>query len=352
MNLSTESSSLTECYPFSSVWVYRYELFNACIMASIIEGLILVPITIANFLVIAGICRTRSLHSPANFLICALAFSDFGVGILALPFHLASNTFLLRDDFYGWCLSTRIAYGLGVLLAAVSLVTIAAVSVERTVALYLALRYEMIATNAKVIIFTTLSWIAMALLSVIQFVDLFSYQLAAAFITFVCFTISSYCCLKIYLVIRHHRTQITIQENASEYQSTVNHNDKEKNNSVAQKKKSSTSLLCLYGLFLLCYSPYIGVQLALLLSVDNSHVHAAEITTVSIVFINSVLNPVLYCWRMKDIRRAMVSVLPSCVKRNRIGNHSEQCKNINRSNIGCSVTRASVYNAKNMLQKS
>ncbi|XP_031551902.1 melanocyte-stimulating hormone receptor-like [Actinia tenebrosa] len=342
VSLSTQSSSLRTCYPFSSVWVYRSDLIKACIMASFVEGIILVPITIANFLVIAGICRTRSLHSPANFLICALAFSDFGVGILALPFHLASNAFLLGDDFGGWCLSTRIAYGLGVLLAAVSLVTIAAVSIERTVALYMALRYEMIATNAKVIIFTTLTWIAMALVSVVQFVDLFSYQLTAAFITFVCFTISSYCCLKIYYVIRHHRTQITIQEYASEYQSTTNPNDNEKSNSAVQKKKSSTSLLCLYGLFLLCYSPYIGVQLALILSVDNSHVHAAEITTVSIVFINSVLNPILYCWRMRDIRRAMISVLPSCLKRNRIENNCS---------AGRSVTRASV-NTKNMLQKS
>jgi hypothetical protein len=342
MDGNNNTINTQSCDPFSSVWIYRNDLFYACVIASIFEGLILVPITIENFLVVVGIWRTHSLHSPANFLICALAFSDLGVGILALPFHLASNAFILNGDFNGWCISTKIAYGIGVHLAAVSLLTITAISIERTVALYLALRYEMIATNNKVILFTTLSWMTTALLSIIQFVDLFSYQLAAAFITFICFTLSSYCCLKIYLVIRHHRTQINIQENASEYQYTTTgatKTSKEKTN-VAQRKKSSASMLCLYGLFLLCYAPYIGVQLALIVGVDNGLVHAAEITTVSIVFINSVLNPLLYCWRMRDIRRAMLSVLPSVLKRNnRVRISNSTCNN--KSNGGRRATRAS-----------
>lgn len=316
MDPNNTISSTQSCYPFSTVWLYKDDLYTACIIACIVEVIFLIPITVENLLVIVGICKTRSLHSPANFLICALAFSDLLVGMLALPFHLAWKAFLLNGSYSEWCISIRIAYGVGVLLAAVSLLTITAISVERTVALYMAFRYEIVATNNKVFLFTLITWVTMVLLSLIQYYDLQSYRIAAAVIVFVCFCGSSFCCFKIYQVVRHHRTQIDIQENASEYYSTNIPSSKEnRKTTMKEKKRSSASMLVLYGLFLLCYTPYIGVQIALLVGVENFMVHASEILTVSIVFVNSVLNPLLYCWRMRDIRRAMVSVIPCTLKR-------------------------------------
>lgn len=314
VDVNTSISSTLTCYPFSNVWMYKDDLYTACIIASVVEVIFLIPITVENLVVIIGIYKTRSLHSPSNFLICALACSDLGVGILALPFHLAWKAFLLSNLYSQWCVAIRIAYGVGVLLAAVSLLTITAISIERTIALYMAFRYEFLVTNQKILLFTITSWLSMVLLSLIQYYDLQSYRVSAAIIVFVCFCGSSLCCFKIYQVVKHHRTQIDIQENASEYYSTNNPSKETTKSAMKEKKRSSASMLVLYGLFLLCYTPYIGVQLALLFGAENVLVHASEIITVSIVFVNSVLNPLLYCWRMRDIRRAMLSVIPCKLK--------------------------------------
>ncbi|EDO36184.1 predicted protein [Nematostella vectensis] len=308
-NSSNYNTSERICYPFTQVWPNRGELGPAYTTATIIEALLVIPTSVENFLVVAGIWKTRSLHSPANFLICVLAISDMGVGIAVLPFHIAANMYALYTDFSPWCDATRIAYGIGVFFACVSLVTITAISIERVAALYWALTYESFASNNKVALFVIITWPGSALLSLLQYFDISTYKILAAAISFLCFVASTIGCFKIYQVVHHHRTQIRHQESVTKTSCNRVAEATRDRAAIAKRRKSSLAMLLLYGLFVLCYTPYVCVQLVMLFGLDNGFIQAWEITTVSIVFVNSVLNPLLYCWRMRDIRRAMMSLM-------------------------------------------
>jgi len=65
------------------------------------------------------------------------------------------------------------------------------------------------------------------------------------------------------------------------------------------------------GLFWLCYLPFARVLVIYLIAGNNSSIRTAYCVTATMVFSNSVVNPGLYCWRIREIRHALLK----CVRR-------------------------------------
>ena len=66
---------------------------------------------------------------------------------------------------------------------------------------------------------------------------------------------------------------------------------------------------------LACYCPYI--VMAFLLHFGNVG-YSTEVMIVAVVFgcvffLNSSLNPVLYCWRIKDVRQEVKNIIRKCL---------------------------------------
>lgn len=74
---------------------------------------------------------------------------------------------------------------------------------------------------------------------------------------------------------------------------------------AAQYKKSVYSMLFVYVAFVLCYTPFFCFRIMLLALGCNTAVNVASNITLTVVFMNSSLNPVLYYWRIPEIRRAV-----------------------------------------------
>ena len=64
-----------------------------------------------------------------------------------------------------------------------------------------------------------------------------------------------------------------------------------------------------YVLMLVCYVPY----LSMFFVIQTTKVNAAKIValsyTMTVLFANSAFNPFLYCWRIKEIRKEVLSTL-------------------------------------------
>ena len=73
--------------------------------------------------------------------------------------------------------------------------------------------------------------------------------------------------------------------------------------SAARQRKSAVSTFYVFLVFLVCNLPEYCVAVARLIS------HGLYFYSVTLVFLNSSLNPVIYCWKMKHIRHAMIDVL-------------------------------------------
>ena len=101
---------------------------------------------------------------------------------------------------------------------------------------------------------------------------------------------------KIFLNLRHHQNQV---------QGRVQQPNQTNQLNIARYKKAVSTAIWLQLTLVACYLPY-GVVLSL---IANSGLSAslcqAWIFTAALVFLNSSLNPILYRWKIEEVRRAV-----------------------------------------------
>ena len=109
-----------------------------------------------------------------------------------------------------------------------------------------------------------------------------------------------YC--SIYFTVKHHGNQIQVQH----VQVVQNVQNSE---SAARQRKSAVSTFYVFLVFLVCNLPEYCVLIARLIFVPSTALTGLWAYSVTLVFLNSSLNPVIYCWKLKHIRHAMIDVL-------------------------------------------
>ena len=115
-------------------------------------------------------------------------------------------------------------------------------------------------------------------------------------------SVTAFSTFKIFHIVRRHQRQINDQNMAAlnVQTNTVN---------VLKCKKSAVTVLYIYGLLLIFYLPF-GVTMLVEAFIGYTRsVKIAYDYATTAVFINSFLDPLVYCWRIRDIRRAVKNVL-------------------------------------------
>ena len=107
---------------------------------------------------------------------------------------------------------------------------------------------------------------------------------------------------KIFQIVRRHQRQINDQNMAalSLQTNTVN---------VLKCKKSAVTVLYIYGLLLIFYLPFGVTTLVETFIGYTRSVKIAFDYAKTAVLINSLLNPLVCCWRIREIRRVVKNVL-------------------------------------------
>ena len=122
----------------------------------------------------------------------------------------------------------------------------------------------------------------------------------------VCLATSTYCYIRIFFRLRHQQTQVRINPGDPENQIT--------RVDMTRYRKTVFSALWLQLALLFCYLPYSVLAPFALREIENTSSYAIFLplmTTITLVFLNSTLNPILYCWRIKEVRRVVKDTL-SC----------------------------------------
>ena len=258
---------------------------------------------VANTTILLAIKNTCDLHTPSFVLLGSLAASDLLVGLVCQPLFMAFKIAELERNFNAYCwlrlLQSRTAWT----TSGVSLLTVAAVSVDRLLALTLHLRYDTLVTVPRVLQVTFLFWILSMILNVVLTfwmtnVWLF-FPMVIFFLTFIVITIST---LKFFQTVLRHQRQINDQNAAVSHlqNNTVN---------VLKCRKSAVTVLYVYGLFVICFVPYIATSIIEVLLGYTTKVLIAYDLCETAIYINSFLNPIVYCLRITKMRRAVKNVL-------------------------------------------
>ena len=239
--------------------------------------------------------KTSSLPKPLKTLLLSLAVSDLGVGLLAQPLFIAR---MVNPTYSRTALSS-----ITLLFGNASFFTVVAISVDRFLAIQLHLRYQELVTQKRVVTAVILIWVLCVSFPLILIVS--SKEIVnIVFLTIAgfCFIITTVIYCRMFFTVKHHRNQIQVQ------QVQVAHNV-QYNESAARQRKSAVSTFYVFLVFLVCNLPVYWVVVAHLISPPSTALTGLLAYSLTLVFLNSSLNPVIYCWKMKHIRHAMIDVL-------------------------------------------
>ena len=275
------------------------------IVNCVLNGLLSITAALGNGIVLFAIWRTPALHSPSNTLLFGLALTDFFVGLVTQPLKVASCViFLLSKEDVP--LALRNAFDvLSVILTAASFSTATAISVDRHLVFYLHMKYQVLVTNKKVMVVIACSWLISILFGFIWTQSTQAYYIIGIIGFVISFSIMVLMYYKIYRVVRRHRAQIQSQA----------HVGIEENASLqlcfARSAKSAMNTFYVCFILFLCFFPYNTTACVIQLSGSSLTKYIVLQFTGTITFLSSSLNPLVYFWRIGEIRVAIKNILKS-----------------------------------------
>ena len=252
---------------------------------------------IGNALVLAAILRYPSIRSTSMIMLCSLAVSDLLVGILAQPLFIADELTSLRSEDPMLHHITAMA---GFFVCGVSLGTMTLISVDRFMALHYHLRYSILVTETRAMCALGAIWLFIFLWLAIYLWNKLFYHLTAGIFTAVCLIISTYSYIRIYRIVLQHQQQIHVQQQAMEHSNIAN------NRHMMRVKKSAMNTFVFYIFMIICY--FRNVVIMTLFGTAQQGWREEWNFATTIVFLNSSINPVLYFWRLRELRTAIVRI--------------------------------------------
>ena len=178
------------------------------------------------------------------------------------------------------------------MLCEVSIFTSTAISLDRFLALHLGLRYRIFVTLKRVRLVVILFWLAGISNGIMFIVSGSAIALSVAVVlTVLSVFVSTFSYTKIFLMLRQRHVQI--QDQGDTARIMVN---------IAKYKETVSSIKVVQLALIACYLPAIVV--VSFQALEKATQIAWELT-ISLLFFNSALNPILYTWRIKALRQAV-----------------------------------------------
>ncbi|XP_078344049.1 histamine H2 receptor-like [Oculina patagonica] len=294
---TTNSSTCQTLQPFLDIEArkdlpqfYIISSISACVVVFIMCFTTL----LFNMVVILAIWRTPLLHQPRNVLLCSLAVSDFFVGLTTQPSFLAAEISLLLGNMELYCLAVFIHFYTSWMFNGVSFLTLSAISFERYLALRFHLRCAELITNTRVFITVIIYWsIWVTWITLLWFwatSKLLTHILIALCILIT--AIDAWCYFIIYKTVKRHNKQIQDSQQQT-------------HQSMVRYRRTTNTMIILISAFLLSYFPFI-VTTAISASKkkEDMRTSAAHCLAVVVIFANSTANPLIYFWRVAELRES------------------------------------------------
>lgn len=266
-----------------------------------INVLFVITAIIGNLLVISAVWKTPSLRCPSNVLLCGLATSDLAVGLVVQPLFLYIElTQIIEKPAQYPCPLGHAFIIVSYSVCGVSLLTVTVISVDRLLVLRYHVRYVNIVTVQRVSHLVLFIWLASTSLASLILWNEKIFLVVMALVVGICLCLSMFVHLKIYRVVRRHQQQIQTQREAVQASDGFN---------VARFKRTAANAFLIHYFLLLCYTP---LFITLLLTSNEDKIDSASWKKVdsaiawkltsTIVFMNSAVNPFIYCWRLREMR--------------------------------------------------
>ena len=292
--------------------VVATEIHDQLISLSVLNIFLSITAFLGNILILVALHKESSLHPQSKLLFRSLAITDLCVGIIAEPLSVTYWMSMVNER-WDICRFAGVASSItSFMLCLVSLLILTAISVDRLLALLLGLRYRQVVTLRRTYVAVFAFWLVSI---AAQAMNVWNYGISHLYgniILALCLVTSIYSYTKIFLTLRHHQIQVQRNFQAKQQSQTIPLN-------AARYRKAVSSALWLQLTLLFCYLPFYVVSSLTVQSAVYSSFYLAWDYSATLVLLNSSINPILYCWKIKDVRQAAKNTIRQLPFVQRIG---------------------------------
>ena len=274
-----------------------------------INGFSCYPATMLNIFTIYAFEKTITFSNKTlKTLLLSLAASDLGVGLVVQPLYIAylamemehvTENNLNYNNIYKAFLLTANTFGFA------SFFGVTALSADRFLSVHFHLRYRELVTHRRVVRVVISIWVISAFISLIRiFIPVKIMYLIFVTVEFTCIISAAYFTFKIYVATRSHTGQIRsqqVQRSSQNGEIGIAH--------VTNLQISAVITIALYLLFFFCYLPQMSVLFVTAVFGQSNFLKMLLHHTTTLAFLNSSLNPMIYCWKMRHVRKAVLHTL-------------------------------------------
>ena len=293
--------------------MYFSELYYHTLVACIVGSVLAFTAVVLNVLVILALRNIPSLpRKTLKTLLLSMSVSDLGVGLVAQPLqiyllvsniNILSQSYIDLDHYEAIFNAYRVVANV---LTYASFFSIVALSADRFLVIRLQLRYQDAVTHKRAIAGVISFWLLSAFLPLIRLREWLPediFFILTVTIQFISLITAGLFYFKIFLALRQHAAQVQdVPVESGETNEAVN---------AARERKAAFGVFYVYLTFVACYLPQICFNIAgKIIDIERPFlVYKVNLHATNLLVLNSSLSPLIYCWKMRRIRQAMIDVL-------------------------------------------
>ena len=261
--------------------------------------------TLGNLLVIRALIKASTIPANVRKMFISLAFSDLAVGLLpqlmdaiiyAVVWKMASR----GDNLAFLCptVLSVLSYFVYSLVAA-SFLNVTVIAGDRLLAVSLHLRYQELVTARRLTTVLVSVWIISCVFPILYILFPKEIEMVTAIISLIGYALTTVAYVRIYKVVKYHQNQIYSQNQLQNAQTREAH----------RQRKSAYNSLFVSVVFLACYFPFFPCTILYETNTSEISFLVAQVASVFLICLNSSLNPIVYCWRYREIREIVKSTV-------------------------------------------
>ena len=293
--------------------MYFSELYYHTLVACIVGSVLAFTAVVLNVLVILALRNIPSLpRKTLKTLLLSMSVSDLGVGLVAQPLqiyllvsniNILSQSYIDLDHYEAIINAYRVVANV---LTYASFFSIVALSADRFLVIRLQLRYQDAVTHKRAIAGVISFWLLSAFLPLIRLREWLPeniFFILTVTIQFISLITAGLFYFKIFLALRQHAAQVQdVPVESGETNEAVN---------ATRERKAALGIFYVYLALMACYLPIICFNIAenVIGPVRTSLGYKVNLYVTILLALNSSLSPLIYCWKMRRIRQAMIDVL-------------------------------------------
>lgn len=313
MNKSTLAAEMfMETYVLESAcdWISKAsqretkQLFTWYLATAVVNVVLSITTSCGNILILFALQKEYTLSASSRILFRSLAASDLCVGLVSQPLFVISILLISNGHWQVCSLMRCITYVVSTTLCGVSLLTVTTISMDRVLVLLLKSKYSLIVTSTRVKVVVVFFWIFSLSVSTAYLISRPVFFTVSCVVIMLSIFISAYSYSSIFILLRR-RQRLKIQDKCRGQINSFRLQRERRYQSAVY------SALWFHFVLFICYIPFSVLEALAVAIGTRLPVFIAGSFAGTLIYLNSMINPLLYCWKIKEVRQAVKQIV-SC----------------------------------------